>query len=113
MVTVSSAHAENIQHSVMSLSETVSSRIESLTGLPSTMTSAMPSAVALANRTAVEQMDVQRSWALSFGRMIIFLIKVIPGILFWIITFTTITLPTFLFTLFSTSLTVTMNATTL
>jgi len=110
---VSSAYAENIQHSVMSLSGTASSDIETLTSVPSTMASAMPSAVALANRTTMEQMNIQRSWALSFGRMIIFLIKVIPGILFWIITFTTITLPTFLFTLFSTSLTVTMNATTL
>lgn len=41
------------------------------------------------------------------------LIQVIPSILFWTVTFTTITLPTWLFTLFSTSLTVTMNATTL
>jgi hypothetical protein len=113
MMAVSSVHAEDIQQSIMSLSGTVSSAIESFTGLPSTMTSAMSSAVAMANRTIMEQKDFQRSWALSFGRMTIFLIKVIPGILYWIITFTTITLPTFLFTLFSTSLTVTMNATTL
>jgi lysophospholipid hydrolase len=45
--------------------------------------------------------------------MTLFLIKVIPGVLYWLITFATITLPTFLFTLFSTSLTFTMNATTL
>ncbi|KAI4274884.1 MAG: hypothetical protein LQ337_003588 [Flavoplaca oasis] len=39
--------------------------------------------------------------------------RLIPAVLLWIITFTTITLPTLLFTLFSTSLTFTMNATTL
>lgn len=39
--------------------------------------------------------------------------RLIPAVLLWIITFTTITLPTVLFTLFSTSLTFTMNATTL
>ncbi|KAI1001197.1 Lysophospholipase [Podosphaera aphanis] len=37
----------------------------------------------------------------------------IPSILLWIITFTTINMPTFLFTIFSTSLTFTLNATTL
>ncbi|OCK83861.1 lysophospholipase NTE1 [Lepidopterella palustris CBS 459.81] len=47
------------------------------------------------------------------GRVILAILKVIPGILFWLITFTTITLPTKLFTLFSMSLTFTMNFTTL
>lgn len=37
----------------------------------------------------------------------------IPSLLYWIITFSTITLPTWLFTLFSMSLTFTMNFTTL
>ncbi|KIV81859.1 hypothetical protein PV11_04009 [Exophiala sideris] len=41
------------------------------------------------------------------------LVTSFPGALFWIITFTTITLPTWLFTLFSMSLTFTMNFTTL
>jgi lysophospholipid hydrolase len=51
-------------------------------------------------------------WTAS-GRLILFLLSIIPGVLYWLITFTTITLPTWLFTLFSTSLTFTMNATTL
>jgi lysophospholipid hydrolase len=110
---VSAAHAGNIHQSVMSPSGTGSSAIESFTSLQTTLNSAVSSAMALANGTAMDQMDAQRSWASTFGRMTLFLIKVVPGILFWIITFTTITLPTFLFTLFSTSLTVTMNATTL
>jgi lysophospholipid hydrolase len=107
---VSSAHVENVQHSIESLSGTVSSAMESLA---SSMASSMPSTAALVNGTTMEHMEVQSYWAWSFARMIMFLIKVFPGILFWIITFTTITLPTFLFTLLSTSLTVTMNATTL
>ncbi|RDW64213.1 lysophospholipase NTE1 [Coleophoma crateriformis] len=59
--------------------------------------------------------DVQTSnyWLSSLRSTIWFFFKVIPGVLFWLITFTTITMPSFLFTLFSTSLTFTMNATTL
>ncbi|KUJ14409.1 patatin-domain-containing protein [Mollisia scopiformis] len=106
------ASAGHIQHSVMSASETVSSIVESFTKLPGTMNASVPSTVALANATAIEQAHVQRSWLGLFAKMILFLIKLVPGILYWLITFTTITLPTFLFTLFSTSLTVTMNATT-
>lgn len=49
----------------------------------------------------------------AFGGFVLFLFSIIPGVLVWLITFTTITLPTWLFTLFSTSLTFTMNATTL
>lgn len=52
----------------------------------------------------------------NFGllaRVLLGVLQVIPGVLFWIITFTTITLPTWIFTLASMSLTVTMNATTL
>lgn len=48
-----------------------------------------------------------------FGRALLLTARVIPGMLYWIVTFSTITLPTVLFTLFSTSLTFTMNATTL
>lgn len=39
--------------------------------------------------------------------------RLIPSLLYWMMTFTSITLPTSLFTLFSTSLTFTLNATTL
>jgi lysophospholipid hydrolase len=47
------------------------------------------------------------------GRVILTIMRVIPGVLYWVITFSTITLPTWLFTLFSTTLTFTMNFTTL
>jgi lysophospholipid hydrolase len=110
----SSGIAHNIEHSAgMALSESVSSVVQSFSSQSSSMISAMSSTVALANTTVMEQPVVRRSWFGMFGRMTLFLIKVIPGVLYWLITFTTITLPTFLFTLFSTSLTFTMNATTL
>ncbi|KAH1488425.1 phosphatidylcholine and lysophosphatidylcholine phospholipase [Aspergillus fumigatus] len=47
------------------------------------------------------------------GWVFSFFFQVIPSVLYWIITFSTITLPTWLFTLFSMSLTFTMNFTTL
>ena len=47
------------------------------------------------------------------GYGLLLLAQAVPGALVWLITFTTITVPTFLFALFSTSLTFTMNATTL
>lgn len=49
----------------------------------------------------------------SVGRSALFLLSIISGLLLWLITFATITLPTWLFTLFSMSLTFTMNFTTL
>ncbi|KAF2086568.1 neuropathy target esteras-like protein [Saccharata proteae CBS 121410] len=74
------------------------------------------SALAQANATDVEAALAQTGQSSAFGlflRVILAILKVIPGLLYWIITFTTITLPTWLFTLFSMSLTVTMNFTTL
>lgn len=40
-------------------------------------------------------------------------LQLLPGVLLWLIGFITITLPTWTFTLFQTSLTITMNATTM
>lgn len=45
--------------------------------------------------------------------LLVAIFTVLPSILFWIITFTTITLPSWIFTLLSTSLTLTINMTTL
>ena len=55
----------------------------------------------------------QAPWLAWLGRGLLLAVRAVPGTLVWLITFTTITLPTFLFALFSTSLTFTMNATTL
>lgn len=53
------------------------------------------------------------SWLGLVGRIILFIIHILSTILYWSLKLTTISVPTLLFQLFSTSLTVTMNATTL
>ena len=53
------------------------------------------------------------TWLGWLGHGLLLMVKAVPGALVWLIGFSTITLPAFLFTLFSTSLTFTMNATTL
>ncbi|KAI9836080.1 MAG: phosphatidylcholine and lysophosphatidylcholine phospholipase [Sarea resinae] len=63
--------------------------------------------------SARQSVDTHDSFFGLLGRLIIALFRLIPSILYWLVTFSTITLPTWLFTLFSTSLTVTMNFTTL
>ncbi|EPE24486.1 FabD/lysophospholipase-like protein [Glarea lozoyensis ATCC 20868] len=77
------------------------------------MSSVSTSPLASATATALEELSLQPSWLGGIGRMGLYLIGIVPGLLYWIITCISITMPTFLFTLFSTSLTVTMNATTL
>ncbi|MCJ1472649.1 phosphatidylcholine and lysophosphatidylcholine phospholipase [Lambiella insularis] len=67
----------------------------------------------MANFSAIATSIGEGSSGFSMGRMLVMIVKVIPSILFWLITFVSITLPTWLFTLFSTSLTFTMNFTTL
>ncbi|KAF2872086.1 lysophospholipase NTE1 [Massariosphaeria phaeospora] len=66
-----------------------------------------------ASVAALQAVDSAPSSFGMLGRALLAILKVIPGFLYWIITFTTITLPTWLFTLFSMSLTFTMNFTTL
>ena len=53
------------------------------------------------------------SWIGLMGNLVGALLRMVPGIVFWLVPFLSITLPTWLFTLFSTSLTFTMNFTTL
>ncbi|KAL8786232.1 MAG: hypothetical protein Q9213_002921 [Squamulea squamosa] len=57
--------------------------------------------------------SVPTTWMGQARQAVVATARLLPAVLLWIITFTTITLPTVLFTLFSTSLTFTMNATTL
>ena len=47
------------------------------------------------------------------GQLLVFFLHTIPSVLVWVIGFATITVPTWLFTLFSMSLTFTMNFTTM
>ncbi|KIX07221.1 uncharacterized protein Z518_01874 [Rhinocladiella mackenziei CBS 650.93] len=79
----------------------------SMAGLESPSLSATS---ALIKATEQHAQVAQRS---GFGAALISLVTFIPSALFWVIAFTTITLPTWLFTLFSMSLTFTMNFTTL
>jgi len=89
------------------LSSVSSIASSSPTALP-TSTDAIPSAVA-----AFQAAEQSPSTLGVLARVILTVLRVLPGTLYWIITFTTITLPTWLFTLFSMSLTFTMNFTTL
>jgi lysophospholipid hydrolase len=84
--------------------------------LTTTLCSLAQCATSIAEQTLSAQArngDAKTNMWGAFGRFVLLVLSIIPGILFWLITFTTITLPTWLFTFFSTSLTFTMNATTL
>ncbi|KAI9757784.1 MAG: phosphatidylcholine and lysophosphatidylcholine phospholipase [Chaenotheca gracillima] len=95
----------------MDSSETVATSLEAVTeAASSTIASIARAATAPPDSTAL---GTSSSPASLVGRFLLFTIRVIPGLLFWIVTFTTITLPTWLLRLFSMSLTFTMNFTTL
>ena len=79
---------------------------------PST-TITSPQVSALASSVTALDTHQSSSWLGLLGYALLAMARGIPGMLIWIITFTTITLPTVLFALFSTSLTFTMNFTTL
>ncbi|KAI1848202.1 hypothetical protein JX266_005915 [Neoarthrinium moseri] len=83
-----------------------------------TLSSTMEAALVAANTAAVEVDKVvaargSSTWLGWFGRVILFVIQLLSSILYWSLKLTTISVPTLLFQLFSTNLTVTMNATTL
>jgi hypothetical protein len=87
-----------------------------LSNNPSSVAHYATSIASIAEQTLSAHLDKGDAGTNMFGafiRCVLFILRIIPGILVWLITFTTITLPTCLFTLFSTSLTFTMNATTL
>lgn len=79
------------------------------------LTNAMPDPV-IQNTNSTTAVAVDPSSLSSFylfKRVVLPVIAVIPGFLYWTVTFVTITLPSWLFTLFSTSLTFTLNFTTM
>jgi len=97
-------------HQVSSaLSSTASPAADSLSSVLSSAVEAMQTAAATLQATE----STSSSTLGLLARIILRALGVLPGALYWIITFTTITLPTWLFTLFSMSLTFTMNFTTL
>ena len=89
------------------------------TGTSLVMANGSSVAVAIAQATheafkdVVERSSQSPSWLGLLVRLLSAIIRLLPSIIFWLITFVSITLPTWLFTLFSTSLTFTMNMTTL
>lgn len=53
------------------------------------------------------------TWSGLVGRLVLSILQLVTSILYWAVRLATITVPTLLFSVFSTSWTVTMNATTL
>ncbi|KAJ2893016.1 patatin-like serine [Zalerion maritima] len=82
----------------------------------SAMAESSPAGAAELNGTASEVAATaveSSSWLGLLGKLVLFSLHFISTILYWALKLTTISTPTLLFTIFSTSLTVTMNATTL
>ena len=87
---------------------TLSQSLSAALGEP---TLALASAVNTTNHVAV--VSGSWSWVGLFARLTLGVLRLVSTVLYWVLKLTTFSFPTLLFTLFSTSLTVTMNATTL
>ncbi|CAJ2501977.1 Uu.00g048300.m01.CDS01 [Anthostomella pinea] len=70
-------------------------------------------ASALTQAQDVARVEGSSSWLGLIARLILFILHIVSTIIYWSLKLTTISVPTLLFALFSTSWTVTMNATTL
>lgn len=75
-----------------------------------TMGSDLPSTM---NATVEMTTQQPSGWLGSFGWLIYMILNLVSIILYWVLRIATINVPSILYTLFSTSWTVTMNATTL
>ncbi|KAF9881724.1 patatin-like serine [Colletotrichum karsti] len=97
------------------MSSDISSAAQAVSETVSTTMNASPEVLPSAFTRAQEVVAAQgsSSWLGFFGRMILAILSLVSSILYWAIRIVTISIPTLLFTLFSTSWTVTMNATTL
>jgi lysophospholipid hydrolase len=93
------------------MSNAASSVSQSFTSAMQSSTSSAASAMSSA-RDAVAAQE-HSGWLGAFGRLILFLLNIISVVLYWVLRITTFNIPSILFALFSTSWTVTMNATTL
>lgn len=90
---------------------TVSAALSSVAGAMEGTTTALSSAMTQASDVVVAHGS--SSWIGLVARFILWVLHLLSTILYFAIKLTTISFPTLLFTLFSTSWTVTMNATTL
>lgn len=68
------------------------------------------SAVTMANNVVEAQGS---SWLGLFGRLVLFILQIVSSILYFVLKLATFSLPSLLYTFFSTTLTFTLNATTL
>jgi lysophospholipid hydrolase len=110
----------NFTELATSVSTSLTSTISSVPSVAASSMSSMdppsgllPSATPPITATVSAVISSSQTWAGLIVNSILFFLKIIPGVLYWLITFTTLTLPTWLFAIFSTSLTFTLNATTL
>lgn len=104
----------SLPHTVAMASALASAASSASTTLPAALkasTPAIPSALDRAHEVVATHGS--SSWLGFLAWLVIAFLQLISSFLYWIIRFSTITVPTFLFTFFSTSWTVTMNATTL
>ncbi|KAI9681496.1 MAG: phosphatidylcholine and lysophosphatidylcholine phospholipase [Caeruleum heppii] len=85
----------------------------STSSMSQSMTALAHHASSAANSTALDSGPSASSWSGLILHLLYLIFRPIPGLLYWLLAFTGLTLPTWLFTLFSTSLTFTMNFTTL
>ena len=107
----------------LTMADTSTTTIANIAAVPTSQVNNVTSAICtIANTTMAEDPGLvmsanypssSSSFVSLLGRSLLLIAKFIPGLLYWIVTFSTITLPTILFTLFSMSLTFTMNFTTL
>ncbi|PGH06110.1 lysophospholipase NTE1 [Polytolypa hystricis UAMH7299] len=92
---------------------TASPSIHAFPSVSSSSSSSLPLCQSTTSPSSLSATASALAMAGYFVNAIIFLLQAIPKVLYWVVTFTTIVLPTWLFTLFSMSLTFTMNFTTL
>lgn len=106
--TIASSSSSAAAAAASSLSAVLAKSVSAAAGGPR---AALSSAVSTAHDVAVNHGS--SSWIGLFARLILSVFHVISVILYFVLKLATFSLPTLLFTLFSTTLTVTMNATTL
>ncbi|GAP83574.1 putative lysophospholipase NTE1 [Rosellinia necatrix] len=98
----------------MTASDFTSGHVAFTNAVSSVLSSSTATAAsAFARAQHVAETESSSSWLGLMARFLLFIFHILSTILYWSLKLTTISVPTLLFTLFSTSLTVTMNATTL
>ncbi|KAI0380031.1 lysophospholipase NTE1 [Hypomontagnella monticulosa] len=84
---------------------------QAVSAIANSSSTAIASAISRANDVA--QTEGSSSWLGLFARLVLYILQTLSTIVFWVLKLTTISGSSLLFSLLSTSLTVTMNATTL